>query len=381
MTHKPRVLHVGKFYPPVPGGMEQVLASLCAATRERIESSVLVYNTGRTTVRETVDGVEVTRLASVSAARSTPIAPGLAGALRRVTADAIVLHEPNPWALVACALARPALPLAIWYHSEVMRPRLQYALFYHPLVRAVYARAQRIFVSSPALATEAAALRPYSDRISVIPFGIEQGAWGPTEQRQERAAALRQQGDRQHLILFTGRMVAYKGVDVLLRALARVDHARAVCAGDGPMRQTWIRLAAKLGLASRVTFPGEVSREELAALYLAADLFVLPSVTAAEAFGFVQLEAMASGTPVISTRLASGVPWVNQDGITGLTVLPGDADALARALVTLLADDELRARMGHAARQRVADVFTQQAMGATASREFERLAQGAGTAA
>jgi rhamnosyl/mannosyltransferase len=367
------VLHVGKFYPPVQGGMEQVLASICAATRDRIESHIVVYNTTAKTVRETVDGVAVTRLGTVRGARSTPVAPGLPRELARAQADLIVLHEPNPWALVACALARPSQPLAIWFHSEVVRPRLQYALFYHPLVKRVYRRAARILVSSPRLAEHARALRPYRDRLAVVPFGIDAAAWGATPSRRERASALRQASGPRPLVLFTGRMVAYKGVDVLLRAIRDVD-AFAVLAGDGPMRTTWMRLASELGLDRRVRFPGEVAREELAALYAAADVFVLPSVTAAEAFGFVQLEAMASGTPVISTRLPTGVPWVNQDGVTGLTVPPGDHHALAGALRTMLDDPQARARMAAAGRARVLDVFSLGVMGGAAALHFEQLA-------
>lgn len=377
MTRRPRVLHVGKFYPPVQGGMESVLASLCAATRGRIDSRVLVYNQGPQTVRETLDDVDVTRLGTIRAARSTPVAPALSRELARTDADLIVLHEPNPWALVACALARPAQPLAIWFHSEVVRPQLQYALFYHPLVRIVYRRAARIFVSSPGLAEHAPALRPYRDRLAVVPFGIDAGEWAATPSRISRAAALRQAAGHRPLVLFTGRMVRYKGVDVLLRAVRDLD-AVVVLAGDGPMRTPWMRLASELGLEGRVQFPGEVSREELAALYAAADVFVLPSVTVAEAFGFVQLEAMATGTPVISTRLLSGVPWVNQHGVTGLTVPPGDVEALAGALAAILVDPGGRARMGAAARARVADVFSIAAMGHAAASEFEQLVAAGG---
>ncbi len=177
-----RVLHLGKFYPPVTGGMERVLQTLCLVSAGLVESQVLVTHTGREDLHEEVtigetDGlppatVDVTRVGTLARYGSVNVAPGFVAALRRSRADLIVLHEPNPWALLSYAIARPSAPLAIWYHSDVVRPALQYALFYAPLARFAYNRAERIVVSSPALAEQARALAPYRDRVSVIPFGI-----------------------------------------------------------------------------------------------------------------------------------------------------------------------------------------------------------------
>jgi glycosyltransferase involved in cell wall biosynthesis len=105
----------------------------------------------------------------------------------------------------------------------------------------------------------------------------------------------------------------------------------------------------------------------------ACDLFVLPSVTHAETFGMVQLEAMACGRPVVSTRVRSGVPWVNRDGETGLVVEPGDAEALAGALNRLLHDAPLRFRMGEAGRARVARDFTLDAMASGTSAVYRAV--------
>jgi glycosyltransferase involved in cell wall biosynthesis len=110
--------------------------------------------------------------------------------------------------------------------------------------------------------------------------------------------------------------------------------------------------------SGRVVFTGEIDESELLALYHACDMFVLPSVTRAEAFGMVQLEAMACGKPVISTDLPSGVPWVNQHGESGLVVSPSDARALRGAIETLARDAALRHRLGTGARLRVEREFT-----------------------
>lgn len=350
-----RVLHVGKFYPPVAGGMERVVETLCRASAGLVHSDVLVMNTGGSTVEEIVDGVHVTRVGTVATAGSVAIAPAFASRLRRAEADLIVLHEPNPWALLSFAIARPAVPLVIWYHSDVVRHPLHYDLFYAPVARPAYRRALRFIVSSPPLGDHAAALAPYRDRIRVIPFGIDPDEWAPDAAMRDRAAQLaRQLGP---FILFAGRHVSYKGVDVLLHAL-RDSAVKAVIAGDGPRRAAWEALALELGLADRVRFAGDVPDTELRALLHACEALVLPSVTRAEAFGYVQIEAMACSRPVISTDVPSGVSWVNQHERTGLIVPAGQPDALRASIERMMGDAALRQRMGRAGRERVDAEFT-----------------------
>jgi rhamnosyl/mannosyltransferase len=350
-----RVLHVGKFYPPVPGGMERVVETLCRAGAGLVESRVLVMNTGPRTVEEEVDGIHVTRVGTIATAGSVSIAPSFGSWLRAAPADLIVLHEPNPWALVSYAATRPAAPLVIWYHSDVVRHPLQYGLFYAPIARPAYRRAERFIVSSPPLGERAAALAPYRDRIRVVPFGIDPAEWEPDGGVRDRAAQItRETGP---FVLFAGRHVAYKGVDVLLRALQGTT-TTVVIAGDGPERATWQALAAELGVAAQARFPGDVTDRELRALMHAASALVLPSVTRAEAFGYVQLEAMTSGKPVISTDVASGVSWVNQHERTGLIVPAGQPAPLRAAIERIMGDAALRERLGQAGRERVAREFT-----------------------
>jgi rhamnosyl/mannosyltransferase len=342
-----RVLHVAKFYPPAAGGMERVVETLCRASAGIVESRVLALNEGRETVEEIVDGVPVTRVGVLARAGSVPIAPALERYLRQPEADLIILHEPNPWALLSYALAKPNVPLAIWYHSDVVRPALQYTLFYAPVARPAYVRARRFVVSSPPLGEHARALKPYRDRIRVIPFGIDSSRWTVTSPASSGAA--------EPFVLFVGRHVPYKGVDVLIRAL-RGTGIRAVIAGNGPQRAAWETLARDAGVDAR--FPGDVSDDDLRDLFASCSAFVLPSTSRAEAFGYVQLEAMASGKPVISTDVPSGVSWVNQHERTGLIVPAGDADALRSALRRLMNDEPLRERLGRQARARVEDAFT-----------------------
>ena len=350
------VLHVGKYYPPVPGGMERVVETLCRVSHGRLHSHVLAFDRGRATREEVIDGVPVTRVGTLGQAGSVPIAPRFASHLSRADADLMIVHEPNPWALLSLLLAPPRIPFAIWFHSDVVRPELQYRLFYAPIARPAYDRARKFVVSSPALASLSPALSRYSGKTAVIPFGIDPAAWTPDVDVERRAKEIRAEIARP-IVLFLGRLVGYKGVDVLIRAASSLS-VHVVVAGDGPMRNKWMAQASAIAGRATFEFPGALSDSDVKAWMHAADALVLPSITRAEAFGVVQLEAMASGTPVISTNLPSGVPWVNRHGETGLVVTPGDVSALRSAIETLLADAPLRSRLGAAGIERVRSDFT-----------------------
>lgn len=354
-----KVLHLGKFYPPAKGGMETILALICERTAQQVTNRVLVANTRAATVEERYGAIDVLRVAAIARVGAVAVCPRMPFDLARDEADIIVLHEPNPMALVAYFLARPTGRLVVWYHSDVIRPSWRYRLFYRPFLRFALSRAVRIVVSSPALGASAPELQEFQTKCTVIPFGIELRTPGSADV-DTRAQEIRRH-TKQPIVLFVGRLVPYKGVDVLLDALSKLD-ATAMIVGDGPERAALEAQAHALGISGGVTFLGSVGDEELAALYRACDVFVLPSVTRQEAFGVVQLEAMAAGKPVVSTDVGTGVGWVNRDGETGFVVPPRDAVALRDALSRLLGDAALRTNMGDAAMRRVRSAFTVERM-------------------
>ena len=153
----------------------------------------------------------------------------------------------------------------------------------------------------------------------------------------------------------------YKGFTYLIDAMRNVN-GRLLLTGNGPLRTELASQAEQAGIADRVVFLGSVSDEELMDLYQAVDIFALPSIARSEAFGIVQIEAMAAGKPVVNTSLDSGVPFVSLDGVTGITVPPADSASLAGALQKLLEDEDLRRRYGAAARQRAQDTFNMDGM-------------------
>lgn len=376
-----RVTFVNKYWYPHLGGVEYILRDIAegVAALPGWGARAIVANEGPDTVSETVGGVEVTRLGRAFAYASTPVAWGMARALRaearRADApDLMNLHFPYPWGETAFQLADPRrpdgsrLPMVITYHSDIVRQKALGAL-YAPLARRLMDRADLVIATSPNMVEHSPLLSRVRDKCRVVPFGLDPAQYADTPATLARAAELRA-GHARPIVLFVGRLIYYKGVDVLVRAMADVD-ADLVIVGTGPFEPQVRAIAAEAGIAERVTLVPPVDDAELVAWYHAADVFCLPSVARSEAFGLVQMEAHASGTPVVSTTLTTGVPFVNQDGVTGLTVPPGDDRALAVALQRLVADPDARARMGAAARERARHDFTIERMVADTARVFE----------
>ncbi len=360
-----RVTFVNKYYwPPHLGGVEHHLAMLASGLAARSDTHVeaIVANEGPATIRERIDGVDVLRVGRAFAFASTPVAPGMPSVIRAAAAerpDVFHLHFPYPWGDTSWLLAGAPGPAVLTYHSDIVRQRVLGAA-YRPLSRRVLARVDRIIVGSPPMIEHSEVLAPFAEKCRVVPFGIDADRFEPTSATLSRAEELRAARVRP-VVLFVGRLIYYKGADVLVRAMADVE-ADLVLIGSGPLEGELRALASSLGIAGRVTFLPPMEDAELAAWYRAAAVLCLPSVARSEAYGLVQLEAHASGTPVVSTGLPTGVPWVNADGETGFVVPPGDVEALGAALHLLLSDDGLRARMGAQARARALATFTVKAM-------------------
>jgi len=355
-----RVLQLGKYYEPHVGGIETHLGLLAnGLTARGVELEVLVHGSGTKTVHETVRGIPITRVGTLGRILSTDLSPSLVTELCRPY-DVLHLHTPHPMAMFAYLAARkPHHVLVITHHSDVVRQvRMRSVL--QPLFRAVMARADAIIATSQRYVESSEELRPYRSRVRVIPYGINLEQFSPSLKQLRSARDLRTKyGER--IVLATGRLIYYKGFETLLESMTEVD-GHLVLIGDGPLGSALRSKAQMLGIESRVTFAGEIHQSEIPSWYRAADVFVLSSIARSEAFGIVQLEAMAAGLPVVNTQLDSGVPFVSIDGQTGFTVPPLDPRSLARAINALLADRELRERLGRRAKERVNQLFTKARM-------------------
>jgi glycosyltransferase involved in cell wall biosynthesis len=361
MTTPLRVLQLGKFYWPHRGGIETYLRSLCVRMKGHVDLQVIVANHGLRTTDSVVDDVPVTRVGTLFRFASTPICPRMIYKVRETRADLVHIHLPNPWALLAYFRSGHPGKLIISYHSDIVRQRILGRGF-EPIVKHAMERSSAVIAASPNYIDSSPILRAYRDRCHVIPFGVPQELYDIPDKTIVNEIR-RRFGER--LVLSVGRLVYYKGFDYLIQAMRRI-RGNLLIIGEGPLRHALEERAAVEGVRDRVFFLGDIDNP--IPFYQAADVFVLASTARSEAFGIVQLEAMACGKPVVNTSLNSGVPFVSRHGQTGLTVPPGDAQELTAAINLLLNDDELRDRYGRAAKIRVRNEFS---LGAMADRTLQ----------
>ena len=345
---RPRLLHVFKDYWPTPGGVERTMRALVRGCADAYDCTVLVNAAGPRTSVEYRDGATVIRAGTLGRVAMTPLSPAFLAALRRVRADLVHLHFPNPPGELGYLALTPRTPMVLSYHNDLVRPAWAVPL-YRPWLRRTLRAARRVLVGDERTLTASPDLAPVRARCTIVPYGVDLEHLRPTGETRELATRLRE-GARGLVVLFVGQFRYYKGLDILVRAMERVD-GTLLLVGGGPEEPRLRRLVRGLGLADRVRFAGVVSERRLPSYYHAADVFVLPSLYRSESFGLAMAEAQACGIPTVSTELGTATSVVNRDGETGLVVRAGSVDALAGALTMLGVDTALRARLGKRGRE------------------------------
>jgi glycosyltransferase involved in cell wall biosynthesis len=340
------VVHVYKdVFPGVVGGIEKHIDLLRRSLPE-VRSDVLVCarsRHGRTLTRPS--GVEI-QVGELGRLWSVPIAPMFPAALRRIEADIVHVHMPNPLGELA-ALTDRVRPLVCSYHADIVR-QASMAPLYRPLVRACLGKAAEVIVGSRRLADSSPFLAPFAERATVLPYFLDTEEISPGRVSEEERERLRARYGGP-IVLAVARLVYYKGLDILIEA-ARSLQASVVIVGDGPLAGELHRLART---APNVHLVGAVSDADLLVHLAVADCFVLPSTSRAESFGISALEAQAMGVPAVVTDVGTGTVEAISPGETGLVVAPGSAPALADAIGAIIADRTRREQMGRLARERV----------------------------
>ena len=339
------------------GGIEIHLQRLVQHQTQSCSVKVIVANDGIRSMHEFMDGAELYRLGCLGTIKSMPLCPALPWRLGRARADVIHMHMPNPAAAFAYVVSSCQIPLVLTHHSDTMG-RAEIRWLSEPFVQEAMRRASRIIVTSRRYADTSVELESHRDKIEVIPHGIDPSQFAGVNQ-ETVSNIQRTYGSR--LVIAIGRLVPFKGFQILIQAMQTVP-GNLLLVGEGPLRVHLEEVARECGISERVFFTGKVDNSQVVNYLLAADVFSMPSISRAESFGIVQLEAMAVGIPVVNTSIESGVSDVSLDGVTGITVPPSDVRALARALTTLLSNKEMRIKMGEAGKARVRTEFSEERM-------------------
>lgn len=381
--NKIRVLQVNKLYYPVTGGIERVVQQLAEGLSDDTNTKVLVCcKRGRTTV-EQIAGIEVTRASSMGMLSSLPLSVSFLWKFRRMAKDRDIIHIHMPFPLgdLACFLSGYKGTVILWWHSDIVRQKKMMKL-YRPLMEWLLRRADCIIVATQGHIDGSKYLKPYQDKCRIIPYGVDPKIEKEADHWYEEDMLLKRPGEKSAVVryLFVGRLVYYKGCRTMIEAFvqaAKVNSCiRLDIVGTGPLEPELKKLTEELGLTDRIHFHDEVSDDELIGFFKECDVFVLPSLQRSEAFGLVQIEAMAFGKPVINTKLPSGVPYVSLDQITGLTVPPENVFELAQAMQYLAEHPDERKEMGVRARQRMKEMYRIDTMLEHVNRLYEELMEG-----
>ncbi|RLC92470.1 MAG: glycosyltransferase family 1 protein [Chloroflexi bacterium] len=344
---------VANLYPTVAGGIA-LHAHEMSKSQARLGHDVTVYtsSSSRRAAQEGTDGYNVVRFRTPVRLMGSPLMPGLLPGLFRTRKAFDIIHAHSHLFLstTLCALAKRfgSAPLVITNHgliSQTIPLTIQRA--YVPTVaKWTLKSADLVLCYTATEKAQLEALGIRAEKIRVIHNGIDVDSFKPNGAKGSRDGKQ---------VLWIGRFVPGKGIDCLIDAfrivVQRNGRCRLVMVGEGPLADKMRRRVKDLGLDQHVVFGGFVPNAELPRLYQDSDVFVLTSRS--EGVPRTMLEAMACGTPVVSTRIPQLVDIVDS---CGMMAPVGDAEAIAEAILRITDSPDLACRLGQAGRAKaVAD--------------------------
>jgi len=255
------------------------------------------------------------------------------------------------------------IPFIVTYHGDWVESygglirRVGVAVHNKYLVDQVLSYADTIISPSEYYINGSRFLRKYREKIVVIPNGINLNEFDISYSKEECRIKLGLPLNKK-ILLFFGYLSPYKGPNALIKAmtniLKNVPDVELVFAGKGVMQAELEILSKKLSIEKNVRFVGFVKDDLKALYYKAADIFVLPSTMSTECFPIANLEAMACGIPIVASNIG-GIPDIVKNGENGLLVQPEDTEALAKAIIYLLENEEIRKKMGQDGLKKIID--------------------------
>lgn len=356
-----KVLQLGKFY-PLKGGVEKVMYALAEGLSERgIDcDAMFASKDGHREDIQLNEHCHIYICRTFLEAKATMMAPTMVTTLKQICNryDIIHIHHPDPMAALALYMSGFKGRVVLHWHCDIIRQN-KLLKFYRPLQNWLIRRADVIVGTSPVYLQQSEALSLVQDKCRCIPIGVYE-----TTTNSALTAKLRQQHEGKHIVFSLGRLVLYKGYEYLIEAASHLsDDYVLLIGGSGHQHNHLAELIENQGLKDRVQLLGFIPDHELGAYFDACDVFCLSSIDKREAFAIVQVKAMIHGKPVVSTDIpGSGVPWVNQHGVTGMTVPPCDGPALAKAIEEVCGDEQRYHYYCQQARQRYEKLFRMEDM-------------------
>ena len=351
-----KILQLGKFY-PLKGGVEKVIYALSERmSKHGIDcDAMFASKDGQTKDIQLNEHCHIYLCRTFLEAKATMMAPTMVTTLRQVCDryDIIHIHHPDPMAAVALYMSGFKGRVVLHWHCDIIRQN-KLLKFYRPLQSWLIHRADIIIGTTPVYLQQSEALSSVQEKCRCIPIGVYETTSNPT-----LTAQIREQYAGKHIVFSLGRLVLYKGYEYLIEAATHLpDDYVVLIGGTGHQYNHLSTYINTLGLQTKVKLLGYIPDEQLGAYFDACDVFCLSSIDKREAFAIVQVKAMIHSRPIISTDISgSGVPWVNQNGVTGITVPPCDSRAIARAIEEVCTDEELYQRYSQQARQRYEKLF------------------------
>jgi rhamnosyl/mannosyltransferase len=352
-----KILEVNKYYYPWIGGVETAVAQLAEGLnlKKDVEVQVLCCAKKDLPENEVINEVQVSRCKIWKTLFKMPISWSFFKKfkLKSSTADIVVLNHPFPLAFFAYALYRPNSHVVVHYHADIVKQK-RIAILINPLLKWVLKKSKKIIVSNPNIINTSFYLEKFKEKCVTIPFGVDLEKVNCIP--QEKVDRIKSLYGRK-FILFAGRLAEYKGVRYLIDAVKKID-VPLVIIGEGEMSTEIENYISKLNLRHRIHVVTPQPQEELYAFFKSATTVVLPSIHKSEAFGIVLIEAMACGTPVISTELGTGTSFVNVDGQTGFVVAPRNSEQLENAILKIVNNEDTCRKLGLQAMERVKYFFS-----------------------
>lgn len=352
-----KVLHIGKYYPPIVGGMESITKFVVDAL-PHARHTVVSFNRTNKSVAEHHGNTVVIRDAISGVVANQPISfrylKDICRVLTNDKPDVVHIHFPNPWSAFCLLLNKKRYKLIVHWHFDVFAQKYLSKIV-KPIETLVLKRADAIIVTSPGYMDFSKNLKPFKNKLSLIPCSINEDSFS-IKGDNDKIHKIKQHYQGKKIVLFIGRHVKYKGLRYLLEAekLVKGDCVFLI-GGTGPLTKS----LKEEFTSDRILWLGMLSDNELRHYYHAADIFAFPSITPNEAFGVALAEAMYCECPAVTFTIPhSGVNWVSVNNLTGLQVDNIDIRQYAAAIDRLLIDEELRVRLGHNAKERVMGLFS-----------------------